>query len=150
MRRGKAEEAAHLPLFIFLLVLIGSGLVGGWYAYFGPSPDGRIVYGMDLAAILTRCVERGLLDAPPSWPERCGLDASIIRAGYGFKLCLKDDDCFAGTGVLTEGSNFQACGLKGAQKNKDYPVCVMRDVSVGETEYQLIVLVKASARGGTA
>lgn len=147
MRRGKAEEAANLPVFVFLLVIIGGGLIGGWYAYFGPSPDGRAVHAEDLADILTRCLEQGLLSAPSTWPARCGLNPGIIREQYGFTICLEGTDCFAGGGVLTEGSNFQACGLKGAQKNKAYPVCVTRDLVIGEQGYRLIVLAKASARG---
>jgi hypothetical protein len=150
MRRGKAEESTNLPVFLFLLVLIGTGLVGGWFVFFGPSPDGRVVAVETLADLLTLCAQKtALLDTPDAWPRVCGLDATRIRTHFGFQLCFHGERCAEEVGIVREGSNFQACAIQGYLTTKDAPVCTSRVVVVAGKQYTLLVYARASLLEGT-
>jgi hypothetical protein len=144
MRRGKAEEATNLPLFLFLLIIIGGGLVSGWYVYFGPSPDGRVVYAEDLADRLTACLARGLLETPSAWSKLCNLHAETIRTHYAFILCKEGQACEEGEGIIREGSHFQVCGLTSVRNERGYPICVSRTLLFGGENYRLLVLARVS------
>ena len=135
-RKGDVGNQVMIFSFLFLLFVIGVGLVAGVFMFYGFDYEFRDVEAAELSFVIQECMlENEVNDEfKESFFDVCNLDKEVIEeSGMGFKICRDTRDCINEDNVfLQSGGNFQTCDFEGARKNEAFPKCVKK--SFGEFE----------------
>lgn len=150
-KKGETGEQISVFMFLFLIVVIGIGIVIGVFIFFGKGYDFREVEANLLSYKIKECIKeneitKGFFEKE-NFFEKCKLNKDVVEKNNIIRICSGVEDCMGvEKSLLDVGSNFQACGFKGAKKNEDYPLCAINEFSKGEKKFSVIVGSKQFAR----
>lgn len=126
-RKGAAMgDMTMFFMFMFLLVVIGAGVVVGVLMFFGQGYDFRGVDAELLSYKIKECVLKDsdfFSKGGGDFFTRCKLNEKIVRENNIVKICKGEGDCMDKDGVISVGSNFPSCRFEGSGDNLEYPRC---------------------------
>ncbi len=147
-KKGDGGDVMMFFAFLFLIIIILTGLWLGIFAFFGDGYDFRRAEAEIMADKISNCFgEKGiskLLEG--SFTEQlkreCGFNDNIEKERLVYLRNLEDEtERFAG--VLDYKNQ---CFFEGAERNRNYPVCVKFEFSNGEERFEVITGSKANER----
>lgn len=125
--------------FLFLLVIIGVGIVTGTFIYFGDEYDTREIDAEILNYKIRNCIANRELNKDSFYQECVINESSISRYSLILKVCVDSSDCAREENPFVEnGRNFQACNFIGAKENRNFPKCVKRTLEINGKRYEII------------
>lgn len=136
MRRGAVGNQLSFLSFLFLLSIVGVGIVAGTLLFFGGGTDYRVDESVGVGYLLEQCIRNeAFIDSLAS----CGIDELAIgRMGSLVSVCA--GDCFKQTSrqLLRVGDSTETCRIAGG-KNSAYPGCAERYFIHEGTTYHIVV-----------
>jgi hypothetical protein len=146
--RGTVGDQLMIFQFLFLLFIVGIGIVAGVAILYGGDYDSRKVE----AEILNYRVKECFLaneKISDDFFGKCDFDQKIIEKYYKIRICEGEDytSCAAGDSfVFSSGSNFQACFLNEEGEEKLLN-CEVSDVKKDGQNF--VILTSSSQIGRT-
>lgn len=135
-QRGQAGNMILFVIFFFMMLLIAGGIVAGTLMFFGPGYDGRQLDSDLLNQKVRACIEyNSLFEIENDIFSVCGLN-KVILEGQGYKINVCEGGCGNDPGVVSVGSNFDACKLTG--KNEGYPKCTITTIYKDGRNYEVL------------
>lgn len=136
-RRAQLGDQVMIFPFLFIMILIGGGIVGGTLLFFGKEYDVRQSEANTLAYVLQRCVQQNTFnwnaaDIEQELYKLCKIDGLILSEGSLVRLKRNSVDVFSINSGKIEG-----CFFTGAAKNLAYPKCTTVTFSKEGTNYEL-------------
>jgi len=145
-RGGQAGEQLMIFPFLFLLIIIGVGIVGGVVIFFGAEYDVRQIDADILNYKIRECISEGEVDlthqpAPKEeeFYKNCRIsESAIVENNLIFKICLGDGDCVQDDGIIGVWSNLETCRFEGVKENDAFPKCSKSEVEKDGKSYKII------------
>ena len=128
----KAESGQQVMVFafLFLLVLIGMGIVGGVVVYYGKGADFRKIDSEILNYRIRECLSESinLQQFKENFSSLCSLNKTVLEdKGFTIKVCqdLSPEECANSKESIFELGNthIQACFINAAENNPEYVKC---------------------------
>ena len=150
-KKGELGEQVSVFMFLFLMFVIGIGIVAGVYIFFGQGYDFREVEANLLSYKIGECIKENEITEEffekGNFFEKCRLNKGAVEKNNIIRICSGVEDCMrAEKSLLDAGSNFQACGFEGTKKNEAHPLCATNEFSKGEKKFSIIVGSKQFSR----
>ncbi len=135
-KRGESGEMLMFFILFGFMLIVGGGIVGGVYLFYGGELDYRQEQADVLSYKIEKClVENAELDKSKFF-EECGLEESFFDGEeYNLEISKGDEN------YIAKGSNFVSCDLAGAKENKHFARCSKRVFEVKGVEFEAIVMV---------
>src|SRR3989344_9290281 len=118
-RKGQAGHWATFFLFLFILIIIGAGIVLGTSAYFGAQYDFRAEDSLLLNYKIKNCINNIDFTIEENFEkyflDKCNLNEQTIKKDFLINLYVDTSLKY------TSGKDGSICKL--SEKNKDYPKC---------------------------
>ena len=139
---GQLGEQTTVFAFLFLLVIIGIGIAGGIYVFFGSSYDFRYIESDLLNYKIRNCLSENVFDDnfKNNFYEICKIDKKVIEDNEYVIRILVDGKEFLKLGNEVE------CELSG--KSESYPEC--EDASFNLNGKEIQVLTGSNQQSGSA
>jgi hypothetical protein len=131
-------EALMFFSFMFIMLILGAGVVWGTLSFIGNGYDGRASEAAQLGMSVEECITSHNVFAPGfDIFASCDLNKEIINDKHMILIYSKSDS----TKVLTFGVNdyVNQCSLSGARKNGGYPRCLEGTVYRGNEPIGFVV-----------
>lgn len=120
MNRLGSGEGLMFFAFIFIMGILGAGIVWGVSSFFGSGYDGRNVEASTLLDSLKVCFQEHDFFSPGfDVSKECGLNANVIDDGKHF-IFVNGSKSF----IYGVSDYINQCNFEGAKLNSGYPVCV--------------------------
>lgn len=139
-RKGSVGDQVSFFAFFFIMIIIGAGIAGGVYMFFAKGYDFRGAEAELLSNKIKDCViENGesVLNKNVFF-EQCNLNKEIIESNDIIKICKNANDCVSDEAIFTSGSDFTACGIKGAKGNEGYVKCAELEFEINKDRFFII------------
>ena len=137
-RGGQAGEQIMIFPFIFLLIIIGVGIVGGVVIFFGAEYDVRQIDADILNYKIRECISNGKVDFDDFYKNCRISESAIVENNLIFKICLGDGDCVQDDGIIGVWSNLETCRFEGVKENDAFPKCSKSEVEKDGKSYKII------------
>ncbi len=140
-RGGETGNQLMFFTFLFMLVMIGAGIVAGVLIFFGNEYDTRHIDADILNYKIRKCIiEKDFEFSNNGFFETCLLnEKTMTDSEIIVKICIDSSDCLTEKdSLLIFGSNFQACGFEGVKENKAFPRCKMNSFVKEGKKYDVI------------
>ena len=131
-------EALMFFAFIFLILIIGAGLVWGTSSFYGRDYEFRHIEAELLAEHTLKCFkQREFFTQGFDIYSECGLNKDVVENGkYLIYFESKEDGNKKFTlGVLDYKNQ---CSFLGSRSNDDFPKCVNGTTSLGDEEFYYV------------
>jgi len=155
-KKAQLGEQMMFFLFIFLMVVIGGGIVLGLFMFIGPEINYQGIEADVLSARIATCMESGALtgieligkdNLNDFVMQRCNLNSQVISDYNQIKICVnlaKSSDCINEQNpVFSTGGDFIACGLTGGSK---FLGCSIKEATWAAKTYSIIATSKQKIR----
>ena len=133
-------------LFIFMLLLIGVGIVAGAVMYYGSDYDLRLVEAEILNLKVRNCIMINGIDDKliEGFFEKCLINKSVVENNkLMIRICenvVNKEECMAANEpIFQSGTNFQVCGFIGSSENENFPKCAFSTFSSGDGKNYMII-----------
>ena len=136
-RKAQLGDQVMIFPFLFIMILIGGGIVGGTLLFFGNEYDVRQSEANTLAYTLQTCIQQHTFnwesaDIDSEIYKTCHLDGSALSEGSLIRLKRNSVQ------ILTVNiGKVEGCFFIGATKNPAYPKCTTLRFSKDGTSYEL-------------
>lgn len=146
-KKGLLGEQLMIFPFLFFLVIIGVGIVGGVLLFFGGEYDYRSVDASVLNYKIRECLVEEDIDFSLEGEdfekdiyEKCLIDKNaLVSHNLFFRICRDSENCFLDDNpLISMGSNYQSCEFEGVKDNNAFPKCKKGSVFVEGMRYDVI------------
>ena len=138
-RRGQFGDQFFAVLFVFLMIVIGGGIVFGVSAFFGGESEFRLVEADILYSLIQHC----LLHTEMNWQalqksdevfySTCRLDRSVVENYSLIQIVEDGKEVFS----VNKGKTV-SCALTGAASNDAYPKCISHAFFIQGRRYVIL------------
>ncbi len=136
-RRASVGDQTMSFGWLFLMMFVAVGIVGGVILFFGSDIDIRGIESSQLAARVKGCIMSKNLEIGDALTleklaSACKIDSKVISDVYVFSL-------YKGEKQLLNIGDSISCDFKGTEKNEYYPKCREERFSFEEVKYTIRV-----------
>lgn len=147
-RKGTTGMGILFFVFVFIMIIIGGGIAGGMFAFFGKGYEFKRADASALFDKVRRCLEEGNDFFKSGFDElifeNCGLNENVF--GDNYLIYIKD----VGSGKkfsVGRSSFLQECFFKDTGRNSKFAKCVKGNVDFDGKIYELIVGSNQNSKG---
>jgi len=141
-KKAQLGEQLTVFAFLFLLVVIGIGIAGGVYIFFGSGYDSRQVEADILNHKVRNCLSENILDDnfKDNFYEICKLNKQSMEVSKNLiKICVTSGNCIEeGSPFFSTGGDFVICDVEAAKRNNAFQKCSHSTFTKEGKELQII------------
>ena len=148
-KRAQFGDKLHIFHFLFLLVLLGIGIVAGFWIASGEEYDFR----EGEAALLNMKIRECIYESYVNYSffehifEVCGLDKEVTEKYFLVRVCKNSEDCILeDKGMFDIGANLKICKIKGYQNTENELDCMHGFTKKKEINFEIITASKQILR----
>ncbi len=154
-KRAELGDQLALGMFLFLMTIIGLGIIGGVYLFYGYGYDFRSLEANLLGQKVISCLGENEINAEffNNFYKKCNFNQQVLSEDHKLKICSNVDlqTCIGnGKGEFVLGSDFDICLLNAAKKNRNYPKCETMEFKKGESTYVVLAVSNQQFKKGIA
>ena len=143
-RKGDVGDQINVFGFLFLILIIGVGIVIGVLIFFGKGYDFREGEAKLLNYKIKECLLKNELNKEffLGFFQKCKLDKDVIEKNNIIRICENSEDCVFEDNkekvLIFVGSNFRACKFEGVRGNENFPKCSIQSLEKAGKKYEII------------
>ncbi len=126
--RAQLGDQALVIAFFFLILIVGAGIVGGVYIFFGQEQDSRQVEADAIHYKIKNCIENNNINWDNSQEElekelfkTCSINEKVFKENFLMRITLNDELKYSWKGDSVKCAS--------SEKNENFPKCASSSIT---------------------